>query len=111
MHQRILNWEGLGCGSREKIVVTGNEDGRREVLAPQCFAGDQRRRQLHGIVIPQTMILGQRHRTVDHQSVYWQEEKVFITVLQETTQGPVSLLLGDASRGTVLRSQGRRHLR
>ena len=55
-------------------------------------------------VVGLNLTLGQNDSTVDYEPVQWKKEKVLIAVLQETTQGSVSLQLRNTVRCTVFGS-------
>src|SRR5262249_15952787 len=57
----------------------------------------------------QAVALGEVDRTVDDRTIYWEQYKVFSTILQEATQDAVALLLGDAARRSRFCRQSRRH--
>jgi nucleoside-diphosphate-sugar epimerase len=39
MLKGVLNIKVFGAGSREKVCITGYEDGGRQILGSQCFTG------------------------------------------------------------------------
>jgi len=103
MVQGILDRKALGGRSRQEVGVSSNEGRGREVLGLDCVTRDESRRQLDSIIPAQAVELGEFDCTVDDQTIHRAQYKVFGTILQETTQDAVALLLGDAAEGRTSR--------
>ncbi len=110
MIQRVINGKIFGFGSGEEVIITGNEDRKRQILGLQCLTGHQGSCQLNSIVTTQAVDLSQIDGAADDLSVHWKEEEVFITILEEAAKGPIHLLLGDAPRRAVFGRQSSGHL-
>ena len=64
--QRILNRQALGSSSSQEVSVGGDENKSRQGLRLRYLAGPQSRGQLHGIIRPQAVTLGQLDGPVDN---------------------------------------------
>lgn len=108
--QWILREDAFSLSSGEQIHITGDKDGRGQVLRVQRLAGHQGSRQLNSVIPTQTVILGQFDGSIDHCSVDRQDDKALVTILEEATQCPISLLLGDAARRPAFGRQSSSYL-
>ena len=91
MIQGILRGE-LFCTRSDKQVPIGSDEYRgREMVRLDCLSRHYGSGQLHSIVAPESIALGQLYGAIDDQTIYWEQQKVVHTVLQEATQDPFPL--------------------
>jgi hypothetical protein len=85
MVQRMLDREVLRESNRQEVVVSSDEDGRRKVLGLEDLARYERCSQLDSIIPAQAVALGEFDSTINDRAINREQQKMFVTILQEAT--------------------------
>ena len=80
------------------------------MMGLDCLSSYYGSSQLHSIVAPESIALGQLYGVIDDQTIYWEQQKVVHTVLQEATQNPFPLQWREAAGRPPFCRQGGCHL-
>lgn len=99
MAERIVYRELLSLCSNEQVVITCNENGKRNAGRLQKITIYKCRRELNRVITTQAIVLGQLDRAINNRTIHRKDQEVLITILQEAAQGAVSLLAADTARG------------
>src|SRR5262245_51216662 len=82
MIQGILRGKLFCTRSGQQVSISSDGYRRREMVRLDCLSSHYGSGQLHSVVAPESIALGQLYGAIDDQTIYWEQQKVVHTVLQ-----------------------------
>ena len=106
MIQGMLRGKLFCTRSGQQVLIGSDEYRRREMVGLDCLSRHYGSGQLHSIVAPESIALSQLYGAIDDQTIYWEQQKVVHTVLQEATRS-VPLAVARGRRAPAVLPPGR----